>query len=197
MKSREHVNELRRARREKYGNVYEEKYILTVSGFLVRVYQNMKGRVTGLQKKDYPHLYLGKELLDRQLFYDWAKSDATFNSLYENYVLSGRSKKLVPSIDRLDTSKGYTIDNIRWVTLSENCKRAKKVNKFTGQRSEQSIKRQCETRMQNNRINYIRISDNEKFYLSPTEMYLKFGGSKSAYSALKVGRLKKTNGFTL
>lgn len=195
MRTREEINELRRKRRALYGNVYEKKYINTINGFLVRVYQNMKGRTSGLQKKDYPHLYKGKELLDRQVFYDWSKQNEAFKTLYQQYIDSGRDKKLVPSIDRIDTEKGYTIDNIQWITFSENCRKAKKVNKFCGERSKESIARQIETVMAKHRTNFKRLSDGKVFYLSPTEMCNMFGGSRSSYYKLKSGAIKTTNGF--
>lgn len=196
MKDRNHANKLRRKRRLKYGYVYEEKYSKTINGLLVRIYQNMKGRVLGIQKKDYPNLYKGKELLDRHVFYDWAKSDCNFNLLYEKWVLSGYDRKLVPSIDRIDSSMGYILENIRWITFSENCKRSKDVSNRIGlKRSDESIRRQAKTNMEKNRSWYENIETKERFFLSPTEMQRKFGGYASAYTKLKKGKLNKTNGF--
>lgn len=46
--------------------------------------------------------------------------EESFDKLYDDWVSSGFDKKLSPSIDRVDTSKGYTLDNMRWLTHSEN-----------------------------------------------------------------------------
>ena len=85
----------------------------------MRTYRNMQSRVSGVQKKK-AHLYLGLDLLPREDFYSWAQSDATFLILWEVWVASSYERKLTPSIDRIDSSKGYQLDNMRWLTHSEN-----------------------------------------------------------------------------
>ena len=119
---RETRNRLQRERRERSNNVITKKYEKTVNGFLMRLYRNMKSRINGVQKQKY-HLYEGKELLGKNEFYDWAKSNGTFVRLFEEYEKSGYDRKLAPSVDRVDTSKGYEIDNIEFVTHSENSRR--------------------------------------------------------------------------
>lgn len=98
---------------------YYSKYEKTVSGLLMRKYRNMLSRVTGVQKLK-AHLYEGKEILPKQDFYDWANSSPDFHVLYKAWEQSGYSRKLSPSVDRVDPSRGYTLDNIRWITHSEN-----------------------------------------------------------------------------
>lgn len=93
------------------------KYWKTLSGKLMMTYNNMSKRVRGYTKA---HLYEGLEILDRQTFYTWSKLNPAFNSLHGDWELSGYERRLSPSIDRIDSSMGYTIDNIRWITLSEN-----------------------------------------------------------------------------
>lgn len=101
---------------------YCNRYEKTVYGFLMRAYRNMKSRVEGVQKQK-DHLYKGKEILNKEDFYRFSMFDKSFIDLFSNYVLSGYERKLCPSPDRVDSSKGYTIENIEWVTLSENSKR--------------------------------------------------------------------------
>jgi hypothetical protein len=43
-----------------------------------------------------------------------------FKVLYKNWVKSGYEKNFRPSVDRLDSTKGYSFDNIRLVTWKEN-----------------------------------------------------------------------------
>ncbi len=95
------------------------KYEKTPKGFLMRCYRNMQSRVTGVQKRNL-ELYLGKELLPRQDFYDWALNDPTYNLLFTEWVKQDYSRNLTPSINRIDTDGGYTLDNIEWVTFYEN-----------------------------------------------------------------------------
>lgn len=104
------------------GNQYTKTYEKTMNGFLMRMYRNMKSRVTGVQSKK-AHLYKDKELMDKDLFYEFAKCSPVFLTLFYQYEGSGYSQKLAPTPDRIDSTKGYTIDNIQWVTHSVNSRR--------------------------------------------------------------------------
>lgn len=115
-------NEKQRLYREKTNNSISKKYEKTPNGFLMRLYRNMKSRITGIQVQKF-HLYKGKELLEKDDFYTWAKGNSTFWKLYEVYKNSGYDRKLAPSVDRIDSSKGYVIDNMEFVTHSENSRR--------------------------------------------------------------------------
>lgn len=108
--------------RESNGNACTKKYEKTQKGFLVRLYRNMESRVTGVQSKK-AHLYEGKELLDRDLFYEWSLAPPEFQELFLLWELSGYARRLCPSVDRVESSDGYRLDNMEWVTFSENCRR--------------------------------------------------------------------------
>ena len=108
-----------RARRAANGNSDTKKYEKTVNDFLMRLYRNMESRVTGVQSKK-AHLYEGKELLSRESFYSWAKGHPIFNQMFSVYTNSGYIQKLAPTVDRRESSKGYALDNMRWLTHSEN-----------------------------------------------------------------------------
>lgn len=95
------------------------KYEKTIDGFLVRCYRNMLSRVTGVQKKNI-HLYLGLEILAKEFFYDWSKNDTNFQRLHRVWTLNNYNMKLTPSINRIDPRLGYTIENIEWMTHSQN-----------------------------------------------------------------------------
>lgn len=100
---------------------YTKEYEKTEKGFLMRAYRNMKSRIKGIQKAK-SHLYEGKSLLPKESFYDWAKS-SNFAEMFQAYVAANYEMKLAPSVDRIDSSIGYEIGNIRWITHSENSKR--------------------------------------------------------------------------
>jgi hypothetical protein len=106
-------------------NAYTKKYEKTVNGFLMRLYRNMKSRITGVQHKK-AHLYAGKELLDKEDFYEFAKCSPMFIVLFEQYSKGGFQRKEAPSPDRVDAKIGYTLDNIQWVTQSVNSSRSAK-----------------------------------------------------------------------
>jgi hypothetical protein len=117
------MNAQQLARQREYrkvtGNRCTKKYEKTVNGFLMRTYRNMESRVTGIQKKK-AHLYMGKPLLPREEFYEWAKNDLTFQTLFAIWGAQGYERKLTPSINRIDPAKGYELGNIEWLTHSEN-----------------------------------------------------------------------------
>ncbi len=91
----------------------------------MRAYCNMKSRIKGIQKKK-AHLYEGLALLDKQDFYVWAKESRVFLDLFTIWVNSGYERKLTPSIDRIDSNKGYTLDNMQWLTHSDNSSKGAK-----------------------------------------------------------------------
>lgn len=99
-----------------------QNYEKSPQGFLMRLYRNMKSRINGVQKQK-KHLYAGKYLLPKEQFYEWAKNNQKFAELYATYVASGYERKLAPSVDRIDSEKGYEIDNMEFVTMSENSRR--------------------------------------------------------------------------
>lgn len=111
-----------RERRKLNNNADIKKYEKTEKGFTMRIYRNMLSRITGVQKAKH-HLYEGKELLNKSEFYEWARDNEQFIKLFMDYQQSGFDRKLAPSVDRIDSSKGYTLDNIEWVTHSENSRR--------------------------------------------------------------------------
>lgn len=115
-------NEKQREYRLLTNNTCTKKYEKTHKGFIMRLYRNMKSRVTGVQKQKR-HLYVGKELLDRQTFYVWALNNNKFKALFSEYEKNNYERKLAPSVDRVDSSIGYLIDNLEWVTHSENSRR--------------------------------------------------------------------------
>ena len=70
-----------RERRSINRNSDTKKYEKTLNGFLMRTYRNMQSRVEGVQHLKQ-HLYLGKELLSRELFYAFSKSNQQFLELF-------------------------------------------------------------------------------------------------------------------
>lgn len=114
--------EYRKANNNKQTKAYEK----TKKGFLMRLYRNMKSRVEGVQKHKF-HLYEGKSLdITKDDFYIWGLSSSSFNYLWDCYVASDYNRKLAPSVDRIDSEKGYCFENIEWVTHSENSARGAK-----------------------------------------------------------------------
>ena len=120
--TREQKNKHQREQRALNGNYHTKKYEKTEKGFLVRTYRNMLSRVSGVTKNKN-HLYLGLEILDKKTFYEWSLNNVNFRELFTYWIMVDYERRYTPSIDRIDSKEGYTIDNIQWITFSENCKR--------------------------------------------------------------------------
>ena len=75
-------------------------------------------------RKHNPPKYEIEELIE------WFGTQDNFYDLYNNWIDSGCITDLKPSVDRLDDSKGYSLDNIRLVTCRVNyMKEVAKMNK--------------------------------------------------------------------
>lgn len=122
MMTREERNAYQRKRRKEIGNIDTHKYERTKKGKIMRIYRNMLSRVNGVQKRKF-HLYAGKDILPKTEFYDWAVNSPEFTVLFDAWVASGYERKLSPSVDRIDSGSGYRIENMEWVTHSENSRR--------------------------------------------------------------------------
>jgi hypothetical protein len=114
--------EWQRNRRANNDNSWTRKYEKTKKGFLVRMYRNMKSRTCGIQKKK-SHLYLGLSLVEKELFYDWALNSELFHSMFLEWETANYSRKLTPTVDRVDSSIGYELNNMQWLTHSDNSKK--------------------------------------------------------------------------
>ena len=43
--------------------------------------------------------------------------------MFDVYEKSDYDRRLCPTVDRIDSKKGYTMDNMQWLTHSENSRR--------------------------------------------------------------------------
>lgn len=120
--TQDQINLKQRLTRLANGNLYTKRYEKTKPGFLMRLYRNMQSRICGVQKQKH-HLYAGKSLLTRDEFYKWAYNSSDFHVLFMNWEESGYDRKWTPTVDRVDSNMGYSIDNMQWVTHSENSRR--------------------------------------------------------------------------
>ncbi len=84
---------------------------------LYSIYSGMKQRCYNPNSQPYP-LYGGKGIT---ICDDWL-GDNGLQNFFEWSLSHGYNDNL--TIDRLDSSKGYSPDNCQWITASENSKRA-------------------------------------------------------------------------
>lgn len=97
----------------------QRNYGKTLGGKIMMSYHNMRGRVLGLQARK-AHLYKGLPIMPRHEFYTWALKDERLKEVFAIWVASGYSKRLSPSVNRIDPALGYVAGNIEWLTHSEN-----------------------------------------------------------------------------
>lgn len=111
---------------ERWNNFDRNRYRTNILRMIKLKYNSMRRRVNGFT--DHSKL-LGKELLSKDNFIKWAfseNSQKNFIKLYNSWARNNYPRKLSPSIDRIDNSKGYILGNLQWITQQENSKKYNK-----------------------------------------------------------------------
>lgn len=88
-------------------------------GKLISLYTNLKHRALGKSKIKWTGSR-GKSFLTKDDFMTWALTSPEYKKLHAAWVKSGYKKSLAPSVDRTDPDRGYTLDNMTWMTWEEN-----------------------------------------------------------------------------
>lgn len=103
---------------------YRQKYSL--KRIFNHRYRGMKQRVDGKGTRKYS--VENKELCTREEFIKWCNEKENLNifkKLHEEWKKDNFSRMSTPSINRIDDNKGYSIENIEWVSLRDNIKKYK------------------------------------------------------------------------
>lgn len=74
--------------------------------------------------------YNGKIYCTKNEFLSKFLNDKTFNKLFIEWQKSGFQYKYAPSVDRIDVTLDYTIDNIQFLTHSQNCRKDRERKPF-------------------------------------------------------------------
>lgn len=87
----------------------------TKKGLINRMYHN---QVSHSKSRRHPRpAYTSNQLRE------WLLAKDEYSTMYDTYISNGMDKNLVPSVDRIDPSKPYTLDNIQLLTFIDNMKR--------------------------------------------------------------------------
>lgn len=105
----------------------KKKWRRSPRGYLNRVYGGIKTRCTNTKHKKNAK-YHGLPVMSWDEFVQWGLTPE-FEKMYAAYLQSGKDRKLAPSVDRIDPTKGYVLGNVQWLTLSDNSKRVGKTVK--------------------------------------------------------------------
>lgn len=85
----------------------------------MRAYEHAKRRIG-----EGRGLYLGLGICDRKDFYEAFQHSPSFLALHAQWAAGGYKKGDRPTPDRMDTKRGYLIDNITWETYNVNTLKA-------------------------------------------------------------------------
>lgn len=119
--------------RENWRNKKEEKKEYDYYRHRFSIIRIFSSRYDGIKKRCTKHYknqrYLkvyGSEFISKTEWLEWCYKDNNYKkfiNIYNQWVQNNFERKYAPSIDRINSSKTYTVDNIQWLTFSENCKK--------------------------------------------------------------------------
>lgn len=94
----------------------------TLRGLLLDRHAKMRRRAAGRSKTQL-YRATGKPIVSRDEFVAWGLAHPDYLRLHAKWVESDYVRRLSPSIDRIDPDKGYTLDNMQWLTVEENTRK--------------------------------------------------------------------------
>lgn len=122
---------------------------------------------------------------------DFIVNHPDFNRLYDDYVNSDYDRLFVPSVDRLDDNVGYTTDNIRLVSFSDNMEHA-----YESGRKREHINRGWATGACSDHTAVVALSLNGEYlaqYVSVSEACRQTGSKDSKISMVCKGKRHSHN----
>ena len=84
------------------------------NAYLMNQWSKIRQRCEGRAK------YIGMKYPGPYSYVNWAMDRDDFNKHFKLWVESGFDMQKSPSIDRIDVSKGYTFDNMQFISFAEN-----------------------------------------------------------------------------
>ena len=116
------------AERQRYEEKKEEmheydrlRYRTNIERIKSHKYRGIVNRCIGGHKNRTYHVE-GMHYLSWEEYLDWwTENIKDFNHCYSIWVESDYKNKFAPSIDRIDSKKGYTPGNMQWLTFTLNC----------------------------------------------------------------------------
>ena len=92
-------------------------------GVITQLYSHQKSN--SKKRGHLPPAYTKSDLRD------WLMAQKKFHHMFHLWEVSGFDNMLIPSVDRLDNTKGYTFSNLELVVWKENKRRAHEDSKTT------------------------------------------------------------------
>jgi len=113
---------------------YSHRYKVSTTGFLGNLYRSMRRRVEGRTAHNRGN-WAGKPILPKDVFVQWAKNHPDFLASYKRWFSNGFDRKLTPSVNRMNSNKGYVLGNMEWMTNSQNSGLSGEVRKMKNKKA--------------------------------------------------------------
>ena len=114
--------------KNEYDKEYKKEYRRTLDGLATTIYSS---QIYSSKKRGHPApLYTKDELRE------WLLGQQNFGTIYEHWLETG-DKYDKPSVDRIDASKGYSLDNVQLMTWGDNLEKSKRERPTGHQLSEE------------------------------------------------------------
>lgn len=114
-----------------------------IPGLIKETYRLMVRRVNG-ESTRCPEIYKGLPICTKEEFFNWANNNNKLQDIHKEWVDSDYNYYLKPSINRIESDKGYTLDNIEFITLIENLRYKKRNTCYIKARTEYQVFNYCE-----------------------------------------------------
>ena len=104
-----------------YHKYDQDRYRKNKDRLLAHIYRGIVNRCNGVQRK---YSSTGTTPISIAEWKSFCTSTRTeFDKLYDAWEKSGFQRRMAPSIDRIDNNRGYTIDNMQWLSQSDNSRK--------------------------------------------------------------------------
>lgn len=100
---------------DNYRQRYSIQRIFNSRYYLIRKRSTKKSRIN--------YSCYGKEFLSKNEWNNWCYKEENYKKFmiyYNKWVQSNFKKRLAPSIDRINNKIGYKVENLQWLSQSEN-----------------------------------------------------------------------------
>jgi len=102
-----------------------KNYQMTPRQYLVQKYCYMRDRVSDPGRSIEGRHYLNLPICTQAEFVSFGLRSRRFAKLFQEYKRSRGNRAKAPSVDRINPTRGYTLDNIQFLSLSDNVSKAK------------------------------------------------------------------------